>query len=438
MPEEGKNRPEENTKNPDIEETRTSIDALLELLRTKGKMELNSIAMTLSIDPRIVENWAKVLESGNLIRINYEVGKMYLEPLNLSTDATANLSSKTDLTKFILEEDLAVERISLDKFAKNIDQLNVTIAGIEKAYQQKMPDVHKILGEIDKAYEPVEAKKRSIEKIKQDAEIQYQDVNKRISELSTKLISFSPTQTEADINEKMTKLNQILESIDDAQRVITETELNKDKFFDSMQMEIDTQVRELRGQLEKSRGNIDQNIKANGRQLNDLVKSIKEQAATARKTSKEVDNFKKEFEGAKRNLDTLNIEFADRYAKIMEGIEKDSRILNAQSKLVEASIKSIKQNMGDISTLDEQIHRWKKSMNDMAREITMTRTEILKLTNQLNILESNKSLSVEKKSKMAEDLTKEGKANKDRVQRIKNTIKETAEDIRRRAEEGTT
>ena len=115
------NNPPENARNPEVADTKTSIDALLDLLRSKGKSELNSIAVALNTDPRIIENWAKVLENGNLIRITYEVGRMYLEPLTLTPDKQANLKTRTDVAKFILEEDLAVERISLEKFSKNIE-----------------------------------------------------------------------------------------------------------------------------------------------------------------------------------------------------------------------------------------------------------------------------------------------------------------------------
>src|SRR5271156_5028815 len=108
MPDDAGTRADENPKNPEIEETRTSIDTLLELLKVKGKSELNGIAIALDVDPRIVENWAKVLETGNLIKISYKVGKMYLEPLNMKPDQQQDMQARIDVTKFILEEDIAI------------------------------------------------------------------------------------------------------------------------------------------------------------------------------------------------------------------------------------------------------------------------------------------------------------------------------------------
>src|SRR5271170_5516673 len=135
MPEDAEDEPEskeEQAQNPEIEETRTSIDTLLELLKVKGKSELNGVAVALDVDPRIVENWAKVLEAGNLIKISYKVGKMYLEPMNLKPEQQLDMKTKTDVTKFILEEDIAIERISLEKFSKNIEELNKSIGSMSR------------------------------------------------------------------------------------------------------------------------------------------------------------------------------------------------------------------------------------------------------------------------------------------------------------------
>ena len=62
-------------------EAKTTIDTLTELLRSKGKMEINKIADSLSIDTSIAENLVKVLEDANLVKVTYEVGKMYVEPM---------------------------------------------------------------------------------------------------------------------------------------------------------------------------------------------------------------------------------------------------------------------------------------------------------------------------------------------------------------------
>ena len=53
-----------NQKTPagDREETKTSIDSLLDLLNKYGRRDLTSIAVELGISPTIIESWLKILE----------------------------------------------------------------------------------------------------------------------------------------------------------------------------------------------------------------------------------------------------------------------------------------------------------------------------------------------------------------------------------------
>ena len=423
-----------NTKNPEMAETRTSIDRLLELLKLKGKTELNSIAVTLSIDPRIVENWAKVLENGNLIKIDYEVGRMYLEPVNLAPEQQQALKSKQEFTKFMLEEDMAIERISLDKFSKNIEELNNSITSISKVYQAKLPDVKKALDEVDSAYAPLAAKKKMMASIVDVAQRDFDEVNRKADGIYAKLDGFLPKRQEANINERLTQLNGVLQSLNEAETAMKETELNSAKFFKSMETEIDSKMKAFKLQISDSKSSTEQAMKTNSRQILELTKGIVAQVKSAQTLLGEVENFRKEFELAKRDLDVLKGDFADRYSKIKQGMENDIKFINEGSKHADDAIKSIKDSFGDLSKYDDEIKRWRAEMNDMQREVTTTRTDIIKLTTQLNALETDKSVSVEQKAKTMAQLEREGMAAKAKTEKIKKVIKETADEINERVE----
>jgi chromosome segregation ATPase len=426
--------PERKPQNPEIEETRTSIDTLIELLKARGRSELNSVAVALNVDPRIVENWAKVLEAGNLIKISYEVGKMYLEPMNLAPEAQQDLKTKTEVTKFILQEDLAIERISLDKFSKSIEELNESISNVDKIYQRKLPDVQRILAEVDKVYSPLEAKRRGMDKLRDEADKDFQEINRKADTLYSRLNAFSPKQTETKVTERLDQLNKVLDSIDEAQTAINETERNEIKFFKNMQSEIDAQVKELKRQLSSSKTNTEQALRANSRQLNELMKGIKEQAHSAQQISHEVENYRKEFESAKHDLDILKSDFADRHERLKEGMDKDFKIVEMQSKKVTDVANEIKKSLGDVSKFDEDIRRWRKNMSDMAREITTSRTEIMKLSNQLNAVDASKNMTIENKAKTMDNISKESKKAKERENKIRKTIKDTSEELKEMAE----
>ncbi|MCL5423484.1 MAG: hypothetical protein M1385_00165, partial [Candidatus Marsarchaeota archaeon] len=57
---------------------------MVDLLKLKGRMELNSIASELGIGPLTVESWSRILEKGGIVEVTYEMGKMYVSPLSMS------------------------------------------------------------------------------------------------------------------------------------------------------------------------------------------------------------------------------------------------------------------------------------------------------------------------------------------------------------------
>jgi chromosome segregation ATPase len=416
--------------NPKIEETRTTIDALLELLRSRGKSELNSIAIALNMDSRIIESWAKVLENGNLVHITYEVGRMYLEPITIPVDEQQDTKVKTNITKFILEEDLAVERISLDKFSKNIDELSNSIGKMEKIYKTKMPDVQGALADIDKAYAPIEEKKRAMDRLKDQADKDFEEINKNAETLYTKIGGLSPKQIETDVNEQLDKLNKVVDKIKEAQNSLSEIEKTQSDFFKTIKSDTDRQIQELKKQLSDSQLNTEQNLKANASELKELMKGVSGQLNDAKQVSKEMDNFKKVFEGSRRDLDFLKTQFTDKYEKLKTGMNADSEAVESQSQKVEALVNSTKESFGDIAKFDENMKSWRKNVDDMSKELINTRNDIIKLTNQLNSLDTSKD-SLEGKVKDINSLSAEVDKTKEKTSRIKKIIKSTTDEINR-------
>ena len=422
------------SKNPEIEETRTSIDTLLEILRTRGKLELSSAAVALNIDPRILENWAKVLENGNLIRITFEVGKMYLEPVNLAPEEQKDLKAKTDISKFILEEDLAVEKISLDKFAKNLDTLSTTISNIDKMYQQKFPNVQKLLLEIDKLYLPLETKEKGIEKIKSDADLNLQEVGKKVDALIAKTNSLSPKQSEQDLNEKAARVGSVVESINKAQLIMSEMEKNERDFFDNMDKELDGKTKEFRKRIEPARRESEKSLRSRSKELDTLIKSIKGESTELQDLTKEIEGFGKEIESTKRYLTFIKTDFGDRYEKIKQDIEKDAKLIKEHSNKIGEEISAIKQSIGESAQIADDIKKWKKAVDDINKDINTSRNDISKLTNQLKGLDADKRMSVETRAKALDGINEEGKQTKSTTSKIKGTIKKLADEISDRAE----
>ncbi len=428
MPDEPAKNDVAEAKIPQAQETTTSIDALLAFLKEKGKSELNSIAVKLNVDPRIVEKWAKVLEAGSLVRISYEVGKMYLEPTKLAAEQTQDLKTKTDVTKYIVGEDLAVDKMSLDKYSKNIQDLDISIDNIDKIYKQKLPEVQKILAEVNRAYVPLEAKERSIKGMFDDTQKDFNDINAKADALYAKLNGFSSKQSESSISDHMLKLNRVLDSVKETQKAIEQSEEAFRKAFQEIKDDAESKTRELNKNLMESRKEAEKSLRTNSQQLGEIIKSMKDSSKYAQQIVGEVNTYKKEFERARNDVEVLRRDFTDRYTKMRQGIESDEKIIKVHSEKMNNAVESIRRQFGNAAKFDEDIRKWRKDMEEMTKDITIQKAEIARLTSQLNALDTSR-LSVEAKAEKVRQVSEAESKTKETAKRIRGTIKKIAKEM---------
>ena len=75
---------------------------MVDLLKVKGKLEINSIASELGIGPITIENWSRILEKGGIVEITYEMGKMYVSILQMSVKEKEDLKNKVQLGQKVM------------------------------------------------------------------------------------------------------------------------------------------------------------------------------------------------------------------------------------------------------------------------------------------------------------------------------------------------
>src|SRR3989344_5459244 len=56
----------------------TGVDQLIRLVRERGRIEIGEAGRELKLPVRMVEDWARVLESEGLVQIEYRLTKIYL------------------------------------------------------------------------------------------------------------------------------------------------------------------------------------------------------------------------------------------------------------------------------------------------------------------------------------------------------------------------
>ena len=416
-------------------EARTSIDALVELLRAKGKSELNSLAVALGADPKIVERWAKVLESGGMAKISYEVGRMYLEPVVIGKEEVQAVKAKIGARESILEQSANVQRAELDKLEEQISSLSASVVSIESIYRQRMPEVQQMLAEINKSYALVESEQKGIMTIKSNIEATYEGINKHIDELLLKMNMVGAANAEKIVAANMDKVNEMLKRASTATSEVEELRRTKDRFFESLKKTIDAQVRDFDRQLDLTNKEIESRLKIGTQQIQETVRGVREQASVAKDLNNQIKEFKRSNESTKRILNSARTEFSDKYQKLNESIYRNSKLVESNSKVLTDKLDALKTAFGETTKLDDMVRGLRGDVEDISKQIVEAKADVNDLSGALKALKGATNLSVEQRANVIDLLLGNDRVNREKVTRISKKVDETDKKIEKKGME---
>ncbi|HUY70074.1 MAG TPA: hypothetical protein VMV00_00715 [Candidatus Baltobacteraceae bacterium] len=383
--------------NPNIKgETKTSIDALVDLLNSRGKMELNAVADTLGVNSNLVESWAKVLENGGLVKIDYEVGKMYLEPLRISKESMPNIKSKMVAQTQAMEETLSSDQIATERFMTALDKLGTQLSGIDAEYKKRMPEIQQMMGELNKAAASVQVTDKTIDDIRKNAESSYAAISKRLEELSGKITSFGSLNSDASIAQSVERLTALRQKATEAQNAIAEIEKSKNRAFDTIMKSIDSEVKEIRKQIGDANRDVEAQLKSNRQELEDALKHIQGQHAEAKHLSDQLKAFRGEHETYKRALDKTGAEARDKFARMNDQLQKDIRVIDESSGTMTQKLNSAKSIFGGVATFDQTLNSSKAEIEALKKEAGSVKAELEELAGQLRAFKSMSNMTLEK------------------------------------------
>lgn len=388
------------------EETKTSIDSLLELLRERGKCELSSVSVQLGVGAAVLEQWAKVLESGKLIKVSYELGKMYMEPLNIESDQMEETKSRTAAQKTTMDNQIDMSRLSLDKFAKNLEGLDSEVNSLDAAYRQRLPKLHQMFDELDHMYTPIEQKLRALAEVKKSSDDYIKQLDSRMDGLYSKMQLLESGNFDKVLKEKVVELEKAQEKAIETQESMKKLDETKRAFQQNMEAEIDQRVKELKKALKKSVDDIYDNVKAESMGVDPIMRSIKEQLSQAGKIAGDANEMRKEAQVIEHTLSTTRSSFKDRYSKMLGEIESSSSAFALKYEAVEREISSLKNSVNDASKLDGFIKSAKRDLSSISMMIEQQKKEVNEITIQLRELNRAKDLSMDRRARAVEEIKK--------------------------------
>lgn len=413
-------------------EARTSIDALVDLLKSRGRAELNVLSQSLGVDPLIVESWAKVLEGGGIIKISYEVGKMYLEPVTLTAEQTANVKARLDSAKVVLQHDIAAHKAVLEKFGADLEGIASSVSELEKIYQQKLPEVQQMLSELNKVYDTVELQNRSVTDIKKGAEDTYNGINKRIADLVGKIDAFNATNEAKSLEERLISVNDVIKRVTDTEKALEELEKNKNKAFDAIRKSVDDQVKQIRTQIASASSEVAVQLKLNKTQLDDLIRQLRQQYALSKDISTQISEFKREGENSKKMLANAKTGFNDKYERLKHDIDSGASLIDSSAKGLIDKVNAVKAQFGDAAKIDDNLKGMRKNVEQIEKEVSDARLELAELTEQAKVLDSLTNATPERKASVVSDVEEKDARLKGRLGNLKKSLEEAKERTERK------
>jgi uncharacterized protein involved in exopolysaccharide biosynthesis len=127
----------------------TGVDALVKLVRERGRIELREVAVELGISQGMIEEWAKVLEREGIVRIEYQLTKIYLTtPTSEKSEAQKKAKDITDM-QVTLAREAESQLKRLERVGRELDEMRDEFVGVSKVFEDKMAAARQKVRELD-------------------------------------------------------------------------------------------------------------------------------------------------------------------------------------------------------------------------------------------------------------------------------------------------
>lgn len=375
---------------------KTTIDALLELVRAKGRTDINTIASQIGASPAIIENWVKILEKGGLVKVTYELGKMYVAPAVAASESTKTLEAKVNVEEEILGTEFESKILEVSKLSEVITNLRASLITANKAYAERFPELERRLNEINKIYEQMNQENAAALQMKNSLERTYDEVSKRVSDLTDKIKAIE-SKSAGSLSDAVQEEQGLLEKANLQSKGMQGLKAQVDKWAQDTMKNFESEVAKMKAEIAKQGSDVRQQLKQQEEQFAATNATVTERLKEAKGVITEVQGFNRQSGRQKAALDRSVKEFSDRYAKSYDTMSRGLTILNDRSKQLQSGIESVKEGFGDVSKVYDMMHELRSGIESSEKSVRELREELEGLKQELSKLKS-KSVGTQEKA----------------------------------------
>ena len=376
--------------NPMGPEARTTIDAMIDLLKKKGKIDITSLAAELGVSTNVIEDWAKVLEAGNIVIITHEVGKMFVAPAVINGQNVREITNQLSEEHDVLSERIDTASIQLDKMEDDIKNINVSTDQAIQVFSKNRPDLEKRLAEITKIDEKAEEHKRHVNSIIKDAEKNYMETRDKYDKLSALVEKMSLTNANSKFQASDSGAMQAINTAKAKLAELDTLNKNKDAMLSQLSRGIDQQVKAFHESLNKYNSELSGILKQAKEQVDAEINGIRKENAVISDALKQSKSVISDYERSSKTLSDHKRMLDDQYAKSSSEMKNLDSLLQNKAKELSDKINSVSSAFGNSAQIYSNLSGIKAEMEEATRDIKSMKQQVNDLNNQLKAMKALK------------------------------------------------
>ncbi len=387
----------------------TGIDNLLQYLREHGETESVTLAASLNVSEKTIEDWANVLEKAKMVRISYKLGKMYASPIVVSESSAGETKRLTEIKKSVVEREIESQITSTNELSARLDEYSKFVTSADTLFKTKagalkdaVDRVYKLQDEITGRYNAMKEGKAAAEKLALETEERLKGL--QAQEEAIKNFNLSTGNARAVIDDIRSKIYATDESISGLiERFDKEAESERKRLSDMAES------------IRAESRNLAEIASGEEKQLKEYEGMAEQHRRAALRTKKSID---KERQGILDNVTKARAE-ADR---MYDSVEKEVKRLNE-------TLDRYKKSFGGFATLSDRLSEVKKGIAEIGREKESVSRDLDEMLKQLREAEGLDASKVNEKKKAVDSVEKRTKVTAKRLVKASGKKREVKEHI---------
>ncbi len=409
---------------PNLNEAKTNIDRMLALLQSKGKMDVNTLALSLDTPASVIDDWAKILESANMVKISYELGKMYIEPFS-NVANTQNIDNIINNKKEQLKRDIDVQYILLEKLVNSANSTSADIRGAEFKFSKEYPEIRKTIKKLNKLLSELNKYNLKVEGLNKNTSSEYTKVNSDYKELVSNINELSNGPIENDLKTLNIKLSKTLGDMVSKKTDLENIRKDNLKEIENIKKDLEFHYKDALASINSFNKSINDQVAKVRLDISKNIKSINKDKASLNATIKSYNTLMSLYNKTSGKVDQKKIEeiYNSNKAKIDEYTNEFNKTYNE----VSGKLNDITKHFGDLGNLNSEILNLITVLNDSKAKVKDLRKEINGIKREVDTLSVKKNISREDILKYAEIIEKHSQKTESEINSLSDKIKSSSD-----------